>query len=133
MAADGRCAGLFHRYHEFRRGGNAFDQHGLFLFGDQALLGRAAEPHGVPAGLNRQGDQFDAVMNYHFTRPCLAFFGAHTLDHPMNEQSGTVSQAAKLSPEELKGKLVVGCLKNEPRDDYYTEYARIIEAQKVED
>lgn len=36
-----------------------------------------------------KGDQFDAVMNYHFTRPCLAFFGAHTLDHPMNEQSGT--------------------------------------------
>ncbi|GAA5502431.1 neopullulanase [Deinococcus xinjiangensis] len=35
------------------------------------------------------GDQFDAVMNYHFTRPCLAFFGAHTLDHAMNEKSGT--------------------------------------------
>ncbi len=35
------------------------------------------------------GDQFDAVMNYHFTRPCLAFFGARTLDHPMNESSGT--------------------------------------------
>ncbi|WP_221088197.1 glycoside hydrolase family 13 protein [Deinococcus aquaedulcis] len=35
------------------------------------------------------GDQFDAVMNYHFTRPCLAFFGARTLDHPMNERSGT--------------------------------------------
>jgi len=35
------------------------------------------------------GDQFDAVMNYHFTRPCLAFFGAHTIDHPMNERSGT--------------------------------------------
>ncbi|EYB67481.1 alpha amylase [Deinococcus phoenicis] len=34
------------------------------------------------------GDQFDAVMNYHFTRPCLAFFGGHTLDHPMNERSG---------------------------------------------
>ncbi|WP_052195457.1 glycoside hydrolase family 13 protein [Deinococcus radiopugnans] len=36
-----------------------------------------------------RGDQFDAVMNYHFTRPCLAFFGARTLDHPMNERSGT--------------------------------------------
>ncbi|MFC4427977.1 glycoside hydrolase family 13 protein [Deinococcus navajonensis] len=35
------------------------------------------------------GDQFDAVMNYHFTRPCLAFFGARTLDHAMNERSGT--------------------------------------------
>ncbi len=36
-----------------------------------------------------QGDQFDAVMNYHFMRPCLAFFGAQTLDQPMNERSGT--------------------------------------------
>lgn len=35
-----------------------------------------------------QGDQFDAVMNYHFTRPCLAFFGARTLNHEMNERSG---------------------------------------------
>ncbi len=35
------------------------------------------------------GDQFDAVMNYPFTRPCLAYFGAHTLDHRMNEASGT--------------------------------------------
>jgi len=36
-----------------------------------------------------QGDQFDAVMNYPFTRPCLAYFGARTLDHSMNEVSGT--------------------------------------------
>ncbi|WP_245896065.1 glycoside hydrolase family 13 protein [Deinococcus irradiatisoli] len=35
------------------------------------------------------GDQFDAVMNYHFTRPCLAYFGAQTLDNAMNEASGT--------------------------------------------
>lgn len=35
------------------------------------------------------GDQFDAVMNYLFTRPCLAFFGAHTLNQKMNEASGT--------------------------------------------
>ncbi|MFC4454870.1 glycoside hydrolase family 13 protein [Deinococcus sonorensis] len=35
------------------------------------------------------GDQFDAVMNYPFTRPCLAYFGAHTLDNRMNEVSGT--------------------------------------------
>jgi cyclomaltodextrinase / maltogenic alpha-amylase / neopullulanase len=36
-----------------------------------------------------EGDQFDAVMNYPFTRPCIAYFGAHTLDHAMNEASGT--------------------------------------------
>ena len=35
------------------------------------------------------GDQFDAVMNYHFTRPCLGFFGARTLANEMNEASGT--------------------------------------------
>ncbi|GBF07769.1 alpha amylase [Deinococcus aerius] len=35
-----------------------------------------------------QGDQFDAVMNYHFTRPCLAFFGARTLQQAANEYSG---------------------------------------------
>ncbi|ACO45424.2 alpha-amylase family glycosyl hydrolase [Deinococcus deserti] len=40
------------------------------------------------------GDQFDGVMNYHFTRPCLAFFGAETLDHAMNERSGTGLVAA---------------------------------------
>ncbi len=35
------------------------------------------------------GDQFDAVMNYNFTRPCLAYFGAQTLNNAMNEVSGT--------------------------------------------
>ncbi|MBB5235080.1 glycoside hydrolase family 13 protein [Deinococcus budaensis] len=34
------------------------------------------------------GDQFDAVMNYHFTRPCLGFFGGRTIDHALNEVSG---------------------------------------------
>ncbi len=40
------------------------------------------------------GDQFDAVMNYHFTRPCLGYFGAGTLDNAMNEVSGTGAVAA---------------------------------------
>ncbi|GMA17539.1 alpha-amylase [Deinococcus metallilatus] len=35
-----------------------------------------------------QGDQFDAVMNYHFTRPCLAFFAAQTLTQALNEYTG---------------------------------------------
>ena len=34
------------------------------------------------------GDQFDAVMNYQFTRPCLAYFGAATLDNSMNNVTG---------------------------------------------
>jgi cyclomaltodextrinase / maltogenic alpha-amylase / neopullulanase len=36
-----------------------------------------------------EGDQFDAVMNYHFTRPCLGYFGARTLNNALNEVSGT--------------------------------------------
>lgn len=40
------------------------------------------------AGRWLRGDQFDAVMNYHFSRPCLGFFGAKTLDQSMNERSG---------------------------------------------
>ena len=41
------------------------------------------------AGRWLAGDQFDAVMNYPFTRPCLAYFGARTLDNRLNEASGT--------------------------------------------
>ncbi|WP_052351578.1 glycoside hydrolase family 13 protein [Deinococcus pimensis] len=61
------------------------------------------------------GDQFDAVMNYLFTRPCLAFFGARTIDQRMNEASGTgvvhpmdapafaerMSRVAQMYPEEI--------------------------------
>ncbi|ADV67746.1 glycoside hydrolase family 13 protein [Deinococcus maricopensis] len=36
-----------------------------------------------------RGDQFDAVMNYLFTRPALAYFGARTLNNAVNEVSGT--------------------------------------------
>ena len=50
----------------------------------------------------------------------------------MNEQSVTVAQAAKMSEEELQGKIVVGCLKNAPRDDYYTDYKKIIDANRIE-
>ena len=49
----------------------------------------------------------------------------------MNERSVTVAQAAKMTDKELEDKIVVGCMKNEPRDDYYTEYARIIEAHRI--
>ena len=34
------------------------------------------------------GDQFDAVMNYQFTRLCLGFFGARTLNPAVNGASG---------------------------------------------
>ncbi|GGQ95483.1 glycoside hydrolase family 13 protein [Deinococcus ruber] len=36
-----------------------------------------------------EGDQFDAVMNYPFTRPCIAYFGVDSIDNRMNEASGT--------------------------------------------
>ena len=40
------------------------------------------------AGRWLSGDQFDAVMNYNFTRPCLAYFGVHSLDNAVNRVSG---------------------------------------------
>lgn len=51
----------------------------------------------------------------------------------MNEQSVSVEKAATMSEEELQGKLIVGCLRNKPREDYYTQYKRIIENQRIED
>jgi neopullulanase len=40
------------------------------------------------AGPWLQGDQFDAVMNYPFTRACLGFFGRETLDAPSFVSTG---------------------------------------------
>ena len=50
----------------------------------------------------------------------------------MNEQSVPVEKASKMTEEELKGKIITGCLVNKPREDYYTKYKRIIDAQSVE-
>ena len=50
----------------------------------------------------------------------------------MNEQSVPVEKAAKMTEEELEGKIITGCLVNKPREDYYTKYKRIIDAQNVE-
>ena len=46
----------------------------------------------------------------------------------MNAQSISVEQAAKMSEEELENKIVVGCLRNKPREDYYTKYKKIIDS-----
>ncbi|WP_291424113.1 glycoside hydrolase family 13 protein [Deinococcus sp.] len=57
------------------------------------------------AGRWLQGDQFDAVMNYHFARSCLAFFGANMLDHPMNERSG-VGRVESMNAETFAARMV---------------------------
>ena len=43
-----------------------------------------------------------------------------------------MEKAAKMTEEELEGKIITGCLVNKPREDYYTKYKRIIDAQNVE-
>jgi len=50
----------------------------------------------------------------------------------MNAQSISVEQAAKMSEEELENKIVVGCLRNKPREDYYTKYKKIIDSVSKE-
>jgi len=50
----------------------------------------------------------------------------------MNEQSVPVEMAAKMTPEELEGKIVTGLLVKKDREDYYTKYQRIINAQNIE-
>ena len=51
----------------------------------------------------------------------------------MQDQSVSVEEAAKMSPEELEDKLIVGCMVNKPREDYYTKYKKIIDAQRIEE
>ena len=48
----------------------------------------------------------------------------------MNAQSVPVEKASRMSSEELEGKIITGRLVNKPREDYYTEYKRIIDAHK---
>ena len=50
----------------------------------------------------------------------------------MNEQSVSVEKAAGMSPDDLEGRIVTGLLVKKEREDYYTKYARIIEAQNVD-
>jgi 2-oxoglutarate ferredoxin oxidoreductase subunit beta len=42
-------------------------------------------------------------------------------------KSVTVAQAAKMTPEELEGKIVTGVLCDKPGEDYSTKYQRIVE------
>ena len=41
-----------------------------------------------------------------------------------------IEKAKRMSEEELEGKIITGCLVNNPREDYYTKYKRIIDAHK---
>lgn len=50
----------------------------------------------------------------------------------MNEQSVSVEQAAKMTEDELKGRIVTGRLVDKDRADYYSNYKKIIDAQNIE-
>ena len=71
--------------------------------------------------------------------PCPTHYGrynkqgeAANMMKLMNEQSVPVERAAKMTPEELEGKIVTGLLVKREREDYYTSYKRIIDAQNIE-
>lgn len=49
----------------------------------------------------------------------------------MNEQSVSVEQAKEMTNEELENRIIVGCMINKPREDYYTRYKKIIDSQKI--
>ncbi len=49
----------------------------------------------------------------------------------MKNTSLPADQAAKLSEEELRGRIVTGVLRNYPREDYYTRYQKIVEALRI--
>lgn len=50
----------------------------------------------------------------------------------MNEQSVSVEQAVKMTKEELEGRIITGCIVNKEREDYYTQYKRIIDEQNMD-
>ena len=50
----------------------------------------------------------------------------------MNEQSVPVERARNMTEEELEGKIITGLIVNKQRDDYYTDYKRIIDAQNID-
>ena len=50
----------------------------------------------------------------------------------MNAQSVPAAMAKNMTSEELEGKIITGLIVNKKRDDYYTEYKRIIDEQNVE-
>jgi len=53
-----------------------------------------------------QGDQFDAIMNYDVTRPCLAFFGGKHLDQRvLNQQSNYQSVTTAIDAHEFANQI----------------------------
>ncbi|MPM06387.1 hypothetical protein SDC9_52686 [bioreactor metagenome] len=49
----------------------------------------------------------------------------------LKEKSVSVEKAAAMTEEELEEKIVVGCLVNKPREDYYTRYKKVIDAHRI--
>ena len=72
--------------------------------------------------------------------PCPTHYGRYNrlgkaadMMKQMNDQCVPVEKAARMTPEELEGKLLTGLLVNRQRSDYYTEYRKIIEQQEKAD
>ncbi len=50
----------------------------------------------------------------------------------MDEQSIPVEKARTMTEEELEGRIVTGLLVDKDREDYYTKYKKIIDAQNMD-
>lgn len=56
---------------------------------------------------------------------------AYAMLKRMLDISVPVEKAKQMTEEELEGRIVTGCLVNKPREDYYTEYKKIIDKLSV--
>ncbi len=116
-----------------------FDMCQLAIAAGASYVGRATAYNPVMIRkLMKEAMQVKGFSFVEIMSSCPTHFGkfnklgdaAHMMK-AINDATVTVAQAAKMTAEELKGKIVVGCLKNEPREDYYTSYKKIIDAQEI--
>jgi len=50
----------------------------------------------------------------------------------LKNSSVSAEQVSGMSEEDLQGKIITGILCNKPKEDYYTRYKKIIDAQRIE-
>ncbi len=88
----------------------------------------------IRQGIGVRGFSLIEVMDAcptHYGRLNKQGDGAKMMER-MKNNSVSAEQASRMTEEELNGRMVTGVLWNRPREDYYTRYKRIIDAQRME-
>jgi 2-oxoglutarate ferredoxin oxidoreductase subunit beta len=119
---------------------NAFDICNLAASAGATYVGRATAYHTtlltslVQNGLNNDGFSLIEAMSM-----CPTYYGrknkkgsAVNMMEWQKNNAVNVSAAAKLSPEALEGKFLIGEFKNSPEPEYTSEYQKIIDRLKKE-